>query len=69
MSDVISKSPDVMSGEPVFKGTRVPVQALLDYLMDGESIDEFLAGYPSVSRDQVIRFLEETGQQLSDEAA
>ena len=55
---VISRSPDVMGGTPVFCGTRVPVQTLLDYLEAGESIDEFLAGFPSVSREQVIEFLE-----------
>ena len=51
-------SPDVMSGVPVFPGTRVPIQTLLEYLEAGDSIDEFLAGFPSVSRSQVIAFLE-----------
>jgi uncharacterized protein (DUF433 family) len=53
-----------MGGTPVFAGTRVPVQTLLDYLEAGESIDEFLAGFPSVSRAQVIRFLEEAKNRL-----
>jgi uncharacterized protein (DUF433 family) len=57
-NSVISVSPDVMSGAPVFPGTRVPVQTLLEYLEAGDSIDEFLAGFPSVSRSQVIAFLE-----------
>lgn len=48
-----------MSGTPVFCGTRVPVQTLLDYLEAGDSIDEFLEGFPSVSREQVIAFLEQ----------
>jgi uncharacterized protein (DUF433 family) len=48
-----------MGGTPVFSGTRVPVQTLLDYLEAGDSIDEFLAGFPSVTRQQVIAFLEE----------
>ncbi len=69
MNSVISISSSVLSGAPVFKGTRVPVQALFDCLVEGESIDDFLEGYPSVSREQVIRFLEETGQQLAKEAA
>ena len=56
---VISRRPDVMGGTPVFCGTRVPVQTLLDYLGAGESIDEFLAGFPSVTRAQVIHFLED----------
>lgn len=48
-----------MGGTPVFAGTRVPIQTLLDYLEAGESIDEFLEGFPTVKRDQVIAFLEE----------
>jgi uncharacterized protein (DUF433 family) len=56
--EIISRSPDVMGGTPVFAGTRVPVQTLLDYLEAGETIDEFLAGFPSVGRAQVIAFLE-----------
>ncbi len=54
---MISRNPDVMGGTPVFSGTRVPVQTLLDYLEAGDSIDEFLEGFPSVSRSQVIAFL------------
>ncbi len=57
-NSVVSVSPDVMSGAPVFPGTRVPVQTLLEYLEAGDSIDEFLTGFPSVSRPQVIAFLE-----------
>ncbi len=56
---IITASPDVMSGTPVFAGTRVPVQTLIDYLEGGESIDDFLAGFPTVKREQVIAFLEE----------
>ena len=47
-----------MGGAPVFPGTRVPVQTLLDYLEAGDSIDEFLEGFPSVTRDQVVAFLD-----------
>jgi uncharacterized protein (DUF433 family) len=61
---VISRSPDIMGGTPVFCGTRVPVQTLLDYLEAGDSIDEFLTGFPSVSRDQVIAFLEAAKDRL-----
>ena len=61
---VISRSPAVMGGAPVFSGTRVPVQTLLDYLEAGDSIDEFLAGFPSVSREQVIAFLEQAKDRL-----
>lgn len=55
---VICRNPDVMGGTPVFCSTRVPVQTLLDYLEAGESIDDFLAGFPTVTRAQVIDFLE-----------
>jgi uncharacterized protein (DUF433 family) len=48
----------------VFAGTRVPVQTLLDYLAGGESIDDFLAGFPSVTRHQVIVFLEQAKDRL-----
>jgi uncharacterized protein (DUF433 family) len=55
---VICSDPEVMGGTPVFCGTRVPVQTLIDYLEAGDSIDEFLEGFPSVTREQVIAFLE-----------
>lgn len=61
-TSVISRSPDIMSGTPVFAGTRVPIQTLLDYLKAGESIDDFLEGFPTVTRDQVIAILGEIEQ-------
>jgi uncharacterized protein (DUF433 family) len=61
---VISCNPEVMGGTPVFCGTRVPVQTLLDHLEAGDSIDDFLAGFPSVTREQVIRFLEQAKDRL-----
>ena len=61
---VVSRNPDVMGGAPVFCGTRVPIQTLLDYLEAGESINEFLEGFPSVTRDQVIAFLEQAKDRL-----
>ena len=66
---IISTSPDIMGGTPVFAGTRVPVQTLLDYLKAGESIDDFLDGFPTVTREQVIALLEEAGKQLVDMVA
>ena len=60
----ISCSFDIMGGTPVFYGTRVPVQTLLDYLEAGESIDDFLAGFPPVTREQVVAFLEEAKDRL-----
>ena len=68
-SSIISVSPEIMGGTPVFSGTRVPVQTLLDYLKAGESIDDFLDGFPTVTREQVITFLEEAGKQLIDMVA
>jgi uncharacterized protein (DUF433 family) len=65
---IISRSPDIMSGAAVFHGTRVPVQTLFDYLKGGESIDDFLEGFPSVKRDQVIAFLEEARDCLVESA-
>jgi uncharacterized protein (DUF433 family) len=58
-SSVISSQPGVMSGAAVFKGSRVRAQTLFEYLESGDSIDDFLEGYPSVSRPQVLAFLEE----------
>jgi uncharacterized protein (DUF433 family) len=59
-SSVIAADPEVMSGAPVFKGTRVLAQTLIEYLEAGDSIDDFLEGFPSVTREQVLGFLEET---------
>jgi uncharacterized protein (DUF433 family) len=56
---VIVQDSEVLSGEPVFRGTRVPFQTLLDYLEGGETLDEFLEQYPGVSRENAIGALEE----------
>ncbi len=61
---LVTCSPDVMGGTPVFAGTRVPVQTLLDYLEGGETIDDFLDGFPTVSREQVVAFLEEARDRI-----
>jgi len=55
---VFHSDPEIMGGTPVFTGTRVPVQNLVDCLEGGESIDEFLTGFPTVRREQVIGFIE-----------
>jgi len=65
----VSISPDVMGGTPVFPGTRVPVQTLLEYLEAGERIDDFLAGFPTVSREQVVAFLEHAAKLAVTDAA
>ncbi len=56
---VIVQDPDIRSGDPVFRGTRVPFQTLLDYLKGGETLDEFLKQFPGVSRQAAIAALEE----------
>jgi uncharacterized protein (DUF433 family) len=61
---VIARSIEVMGGTPVFRGTRVPVQTLLDDLEGDETIDEFLDGVPSVTRAQVVAFLEQAKDRL-----
>ena len=66
---IVTSSPDILSGTPVFAGTRVPVQALIDYLEGGETIDDFLAGFPTVKRDQVVAFLEEATARMVSKAS
>jgi len=56
---VIVKDPEIVSGAPVFRGTRVPLQNLFDYLEGGETLDTFLEGFPGVSREDAISALEE----------
>ena len=55
---VIHSDPEILGGTPVFVGTRVPAQALIDYLEGGHPLDEFLDGFPSVTREQAIAALE-----------
>jgi uncharacterized protein (DUF433 family) len=58
MNRVVTISPEIQSGEPVFAGTRVPVKNLFDYLKGGDSVDEFLTDFPSVHKSQVIELLD-----------
>ena len=60
MNGVVTQNPDVLGGEPVFAGTRVPAKSLFDHLEAGDSIEQFLEGFPSVKREQVIALLEES---------
>jgi uncharacterized protein (DUF433 family) len=60
-SNVITRNPALLSGEPVFRGTRVPFKALTDYLAHGRSLGEFLADFPTVSREDAIAVLDEIG--------
>lgn len=61
---VVVADPEIMSGEPCFAGTRVPVRALLDYIEGGETLDEFLEQYPTVSRKLAVAFLEQASERL-----
>jgi len=60
MSNVVVKDAQILGGEPVFKGTRVQVKSLFDHLEAGDSIEDFLDGFPSVKREQVLTLLEES---------
>ncbi|MCA1623352.1 MAG: DUF433 domain-containing protein [Acidobacteria bacterium] len=66
---IVTSSKEIMGGTPVFAGTRVPIQTLIDYLKAGDSINEFLEGFPTVSREKVVEFLEEAERQMEKKAA
>lgn len=66
---IVTSSPETLSGTPVFTGTRVPVQTLIDYLEGGQTIDDFLEGFPTVAREQVIAFLDEAMEQVVAQAS
>ena len=66
--ETIQASSEVMSGTPVFRGTRVPVQTLIDHLEAGDSLDVFLGDFPSVTREQAVAFLELAKDSLLAEA-
>ena len=61
---LVSISSEVLGGTPVFTGTRVPVQAFIEYIEGGQSIDDFLEGFPTVKREQLIDFLEEAKKRM-----
>jgi uncharacterized protein (DUF433 family) len=67
--NVVHTDPEIMSGEPVFVGTRVPVYNLFDYLEAGDSLDKFLASFPSVSREQAIAALELAREAVTEVAS
>lgn len=64
MAQVIVRDPEVMHGTPVFQGTRVPVQTLFEYLEGGDTLEDFLDGFPTVSRASAIWVIEEAKQRL-----
>ncbi len=59
MAGIIIKDPNILGGEPVFRGSRVPFKVLIDYLEGGDTVDQFLEQYPSVSRELAIAAIEE----------
>ena len=65
---VVVKNPNILSGTPVFRGTRVPLQLLFDSLERGHTLEQFLEGYPTVSREMAIAALQEAQQLLSAKA-
>lgn len=65
----LSIDPDVMGGAPVFAGTRVPIRTLVEHLEAGDTIDDFLEGFPSVGRAQVIAFLDAAAMRVKELAA
>ena len=69
ISSVVEVRPDVLSGTPVFVGTRVPAQTLIDYLEAGDPLDDFLQDFPTVSRDQAVAALELARQALRPDAS
>lgn len=62
--NVIVKNKDILGGTPVFRGTRVPIQALFDYLQGGETLEDFLQGFPTVTRESAVAALEEAKELL-----
>lgn len=66
--ELIQTDPEILGGTPVFGGTRVPIRSLFDHLEGGDSIDDFLEGFPSVRRDQVVALLEMSQQRVLEPA-
>jgi uncharacterized protein (DUF433 family) len=63
-SSVVKIDPEIMSGTPCFAGTRVPARTLIDYIEGGDTLDDFLEGFPTVTREQAIAFLEEASAKM-----
>jgi len=67
--EVVSISKDIMGGTPVFAGTRVPIQTLIDFLTAGDTIDDFIDGFPTVTREHVIEYLKQAEIEMEKVAA
>ena len=65
-TQIISRSPNILSGTPVFAGTRVPVQTIIDYVAGGHTLEEFLDDFPTVRREQALELLQQIKEQLAD---
>ncbi|NJO03609.1 MAG: DUF433 domain-containing protein [Bacteroidia bacterium] len=64
MHDLITIHPDIVSGTPVFKGTRVPIKSLFDYLATGQSLETYLEDFPNVSKEQALKVVDLSGEVL-----
>ena len=64
LTRVVHSDPEILGGTPVFVGTRVPVQTLFDYLEGGETLDEFLTQFPTVTREQALATLDQARDSL-----
>jgi uncharacterized protein (DUF433 family) len=68
LDQIVHRDPEILGGTPVFRGTRVPIRSLFDYLEGGETLDEFLRQFPSVRREQAIALLELAQENLAADA-
>ncbi len=66
---VVTSAKEIMGGTTVFAGTRVPTQTLIDFLKAGDSVEDFLEGFPTVTREQVVQFLQQAEDQMEKIAA
>jgi uncharacterized protein (DUF433 family) len=68
IEQIVQRDPDILGGTPVFRGTRVPIRSLFDYLEGGDTLDEFLRQFPSVHREQAIALLDLARETLAADA-
>jgi len=68
LEQIVHRGPDILGGTPVFRGTRVPIRSLFDYLEGGDTLDEFLRQFPSVPREQAIALLDLARKTLAADA-
>ena len=68
LGQIVHRDPEILGGTPVFRGTRVPIRLLFDYLEGGDTLDEFLRQFPSVQREQAIALLDLARETLATDA-